>query len=42
MAQRNIAQVDGLSHRYGDAVAVEDIDLQVPAGNIVGLIGPRR
>ncbi|MDH3512265.1 MAG: ribosome-associated ATPase/putative transporter RbbA [Gammaproteobacteria bacterium] len=40
MAQRNIAQVDGLSHRYGDAVAVEDIDLQVPAGNIVGLIGP--
>jgi len=29
-----------LSRRYGSTVALDDVDLDVPAGRIVGLIGP--
>ncbi len=30
----------GLTKRYGDLVAVHDLDLEVPAGSVFGLIGP--
>jgi NitT/TauT family transport system ATP-binding protein len=32
--------VEGVGHRYGDLVALEDIDLQVREGEILALIGP--
>lgn len=35
-----IARLEGLSHRYGAASAVDHIDLQIPGGCMVGLIGP--
>lgn len=30
----------GLTHRFGDLVAVDDVTLDVPAGAVVGLLGP--
>ncbi|NIM69675.1 MAG: ATP-binding cassette domain-containing protein [Xanthomonadales bacterium] len=36
----NIIEARGLSKRYGRTVAVDNIDLDIPAGRIVGLIGP--
>ncbi len=35
-----IARVTDLSHRYGGTVAVDAINLQIPVGCMVGLIGP--
>jgi len=35
-----IACVIDLSHRYGDTLAVDAINLQIPAGCMVGLVGP--
>ncbi|TKB09261.1 ribosome-associated ATPase/putative transporter RbbA [Desulforhopalus sp. IMCC35007] len=35
-----IASVTDLSHRYGRTVAVDGVNLQIPAGCMVGLIGP--
>jgi len=35
-----IISARGLSKRYGRAIAVDNVDLDVPAGRIVGLIGP--
>jgi ribosome-dependent ATPase len=35
-----IARVTGLTHRYGDTAAIDHIDLNVPAGAMVGFIGP--
>ena len=35
-----IARLEDLSHRYGAASAVDHIDLQIPGGCMVGLIGP--
>lgn len=34
------ARIQGLSHRYGKTAALNGIDLDVPAGWMVGLIGP--
>ncbi|WP_066459760.1 ribosome-associated ATPase/putative transporter RbbA [Castellaniella caeni] len=34
------AQVRGLSHHYGKTCALDGIDLDIPAGRMVGLIGP--
>ncbi|SET71935.1 ribosome-associated ATPase/putative transporter RbbA [Oceanicella actignis] len=34
------ARVRGLSHRYGRVAALEDVSLDLPAGRMVGLIGP--
>lgn len=39
-APEPVASVRGLSHRYGRTVAVEGVDLDIPAGCMVGLIGP--
>lgn len=35
----NVRTVD-LSKRYGDTVALESVDLAVPAGSVYGLVGP--
>jgi ABC-2 type transport system ATP-binding protein len=36
----NVIDARGLTKRYRRTVAVDNIDLQIPAGRIVGLIGP--
>ncbi|MFT4764123.1 MAG: ribosome-dependent ATPase [Oleispira sp.] len=36
----NVAKLSHLSHRYGDNFALSDINLELPAGSMVGLIGP--
>ena len=36
----NVIEAQGLTKRYKSTVAVDKIDLQIPAGRIVGLIGP--
>lgn len=35
-----VARVTGASHRYGRTVALEAVDLDIPAGHMVGFIGP--
>ncbi len=35
-----VAAIDELSHRYGSVVALDQISLRIPAGALVGLIGP--
>ena len=35
-----VARVAGVRLRYGKAVALDGIDLEIPAGRMVGLIGP--
>ncbi|MDY6986613.1 MAG: ribosome-associated ATPase/putative transporter RbbA [Thermodesulfobacteriota bacterium] len=36
----SVARVAKLTHRYGDTLAVHGVDLEIPAGCMVGLIGP--
>ena len=36
----NVIEARGLTKRYGRTVAVDHVDLEIPAGRIVGLIGP--
>ena len=36
----DIARLSAVSHRYRDEVALDDVDLRLPAGAMVGLIGP--
>ncbi|MGA2554332.1 MAG: ATP-binding cassette domain-containing protein, partial [Smithella sp.] len=36
----SIARIEGVKHRYGKKVALDSIDLDIPAGCQVGLIGP--
>ena len=38
--QDAVAQVKGLSHRYGKTIALDQLTLEVPAGCMAGLIGP--
>src|SRR5271163_4615459 len=33
-------EAEGLTKRYGDTVALAGVDLQVPAGFILGVLGP--
>ena len=33
-------EASGLSRRFGDVVAVDGVDLNVPAGSVLGLLGP--
>ncbi|WP_410823525.1 ribosome-associated ATPase/putative transporter RbbA [Methylobacterium oryzisoli] len=35
-----IARLDHVSHRYGATVALDDVSLSLPAGRMVGVIGP--
>lgn len=36
----SIARVSGLTHRYGETLALDAVDLEIPEGRMVGLIGP--
>ena len=36
----NIASVRGVSHVYGKVSALEEVTLDLPAGQMLGLIGP--
>ena len=38
--ESSIIYAKGLSRRYGSTIALDGVDLDVPAGRIVGLIGP--
>ena len=35
-----VARLEGVTHRYGRVVALADLTLDLPAGRMVGLIGP--
>src|SRR5262245_18638360 len=35
-----VAKVEGVSHRYGTTVALDDVSIEIPARRMVGLIGP--
>ena len=39
MSDSDVVTVRGLRKRYGDRVVVDDLDLDVPRGGVVGLIG---
>ena len=36
----NLVQLDGVSRRFGDVVALDDVSLTIDSGRIVGLLGP--
>jgi ribosome-dependent ATPase len=36
----DVAKLSKVTHRYGDNYALDDINLELPAGSMVGLIGP--
>ena len=36
-----VIELDGISKGYGERVLLENLDLSVPAGSIVGVIGPK-
>ncbi len=36
----NVAKLSKVTHRYGDTFALDDINLELPTGSMVGLIGP--
>lgn len=40
MTAEAAARLDHVSHRYGDTVALDDVSLSLPAGRMVGIIGP--
>ncbi len=40
MAPDSMIRAEGLTKRYGDTVALGGIDLDVPAGSILGMLGP--
>ena len=40
MSQSAAIQIDRLSHCYGDRTAVEDLTLEISAGEIFTLLGP--
>ncbi len=40
MSAKAVARLSGVSHRYGKATAIADIDLDIPADCTVGFIGP--
>lgn len=35
-----IARLTGVSHRYGDVAALDNVDLEIPVGSMVGFVGP--
>ncbi|PID45801.1 MAG: multidrug ABC transporter ATP-binding protein [Proteobacteria bacterium] len=40
MMTENIARLEGVVHRYSNTIALDHINLELPAGKMVGLIGP--
>jgi ABC-type polysaccharide/polyol phosphate transport system ATPase subunit len=39
-ARRAVARLDSLTQRYGKVAALDDVTIEIPAGCMVGLIGP--
>jgi ribosome-dependent ATPase len=39
-ATGGVARVSAVSHRYGSTLALDNVELQIPSGRMVGLIGP--
>ena len=37
---RRVAGLVGLTHRYGSVLALDGVTLDIPAGSLVGVIGP--
>ena len=37
---RGVLVIDGLTKSYGDRRALDDLSMDVPAGEVVGLLGP--
>ncbi len=37
---RSVARIEGVSHRYGKAVALDSVSVELPAGCMAGFIGP--
>jgi ribosome-dependent ATPase len=35
-----VARLDGVTHRYGETFALDGVSLEIPAGRMVGVIGP--
>ena len=35
-----VARLEGVTHRYGKTIAVDSLSLELPAGRLVGFIGP--
>ncbi len=35
-----VVSVKGVTHRYGAALALDDLSLDIPSGRMVGIIGP--
>ena len=35
-----VARINSLSHKYGNIIALENITLDIPAGKMIGFIGP--
>jgi ribosome-dependent ATPase len=40
MTDAIVARLDGVSHRYGATVALDDVTIEVPARKMIGVIGP--
>ena len=40
MAERPAVEAQGLVKRFGEVPALAGVDLQVPAGGVLGLLGP--
>src|SRR5271169_4699809 len=38
--QGSVARIEGITQRYGDTVALDAVTIELPAGCMVGLIGP--
>jgi ABC-2 type transport system ATP-binding protein len=36
----NLVRLDGVSRRFGDVIALDDVSLNIDSGRIVGLLGP--
>ena len=39
-AETPVAELQAVTHRYGSALALDDVSMVIPAGRMVGLIGP--
>ena len=35
-----VARINALTHRYGETTAIDQVNLEIPAGRMVGFIGP--
>jgi ribosome-dependent ATPase len=35
-----VAKIEHVSHHYGKTVALDDVSIELPAGRMIGVIGP--